>query len=65
MKTINSFSIGDRVDVNAEPDDLFLHNFTGTVIGFKDNFVQVKDQDDDVWDCEPDQLTLNSDTSVV
>lgn len=62
MKDIQDyFMVGSEVNVTARPDDMFNHDFTGTVIGYKDEFVQVRDQDDDVWDCEPSQLEFNTD----
>ena len=59
MKNIENtlFKIGDNVEVLANNDDIF-HDFIGTAIGFKENgIVQVRDQDDDVWDCSVNQCT--------
>jgi len=53
------FSIGDNVNVKQLPGDLFNHDFTGHVTGFKDVYIQVTDQDEDVWDCVPEQVTYN------
>jgi len=57
MKT---FKIG--TEVIAEPlDGDFLNEFQGVVIGYKQGgYIQVKDQDDNVWDCDASQLTLIS-----
>ncbi len=54
------FQIGDEVNVKSRGDDLF-HDFTGRVTGHKNGFVQVTDQDDDVWDCDPEQVSHCSD----
>lgn len=58
MKTVHDFQPGDRVNVVPRNNDLFAWEWTGTVIGYaQDNtFVQVRDQDDDVFDCDPEQL---------
>ncbi len=62
MKDIEDiFGIGDEVNVTARPDDLFNHDFTGYVIGHRNGYVQVKDQDDDVWECDAEQLSHCSD----
>lgn len=52
--------IGDTVDVTARNGDYFDHDFTGTVIGIQaDGIIAVADQDDDVWDCDPEQVQLS------
>jgi len=52
------FSIGDEVEVIANINDIFC-DFMGTVIGIKgNNIIQVRDQDDDVFDVDADQCTL-------
>jgi hypothetical protein len=49
------FEIGDIVDVIANKDDIF-NDFFGRVIGYKEEgIVQVKDQDDNVWDVGENQ----------
>ena len=52
------FDAGDMVEVLANVDDIF-NDFCGTVIGYKgnpdDGIVQVRDQDDDVWDVGENQ----------
>lgn len=55
------FGIGTTVNVKAHPTDDVFNDFTGTVTGYKDQFVQVRDQDDNVWDCDPEQLKFNTD----
>ena len=60
--TFDMFRLGDTV--NAEPKDGdFSHEFTGTVVGkhIVTGLIQVRDQDDDVFDCEPCQLSFNTD----
>ncbi len=51
----NTFAIGNEVTATPKDGD-FAHEFTGIVVGFRDDFVLVKDQDDDVFCCEPCQL---------
>ena len=51
------FHIGDFVDVEGWKDEV-LHDFQGYVVGFKDTFIQVRDQDDNVFDCEYNQCTI-------
>ena len=54
-----SFEVGERVIVipSDEPYDLIRNEFMGTVVGIKDaSLVQVKDADDEVFDCDPIQL---------
>lgn len=49
------FEKGDEVHVLANKDDNF-NDFFGTVIGYKsEGIVQVKDQDDNVWDVGENQ----------
>ncbi len=57
MKNIENtlFKIGDNVEVLANNGDMF-YDFVGTVIGFQENgIVKVRDQDDDVWNCNENQ----------
>ena len=49
------FPIGSEVTATPLDGD-FASEFTGTVIGYKDNYIQVQDQDDNVFDCELSQL---------
>ena len=56
--TQDMFPIGTPVNVEAMPDDMFLHEFAGHVTGHNKEFVQVTDQDGDVWDCVPGQLSI-------
>ena len=49
--------------VNVEPSDS-NEEFTGRVVGFKKPFVQVQDEDGDVYDIELDQLSYNSDEEM-
>ena len=59
-KTLDMFGVGNVVNAHPKNGD-FDHTFTGIVIGHKQGFVQVRDQDGDVFDCEPDQLSFNTD----
>ena len=54
------FSIGSAVDATPKNGD-FSHEFRGTVIGYKGEYIQVQDQDGDVFDCELYQLELVDD----
>ena len=47
---------GDTVNVDATDDNV---EFTGTVIGFKDEFVQVEDQESNVFDMLPTELEVD------
>jgi hypothetical protein len=47
-----TFLVGDKVDVDALAGGN-SNEFTGTVISVKDGLIFVRDQDDNVWDCEP------------
>jgi len=48
--------VGLTVDVTPNENDIFhgyiSYAFRGTVIGIKEGFFQVKDQDDNVYDVE-------------
>jgi hypothetical protein len=56
--TIDDFIENDIVDVYPTSSDDFF-DFTGKIIGFRNNLVQVKDQDDDVFEVEPHQCRLS------
>jgi hypothetical protein len=54
--TGSMFEQGDRVEVLANKDDIY-NDFIGTVCGFREEgIVQVRDQEDNVWDCGENQL---------
>jgi hypothetical protein len=57
---LSDFTLGDRVFVTPSNDGSDPQNeFQGSVVGFKGGlYVQVRDQDDDVFDCDPSQLQL-------
>jgi ribosomal protein L21E len=61
--TLEDFGVGDHVNVESHPDDIF-HDFTGTVVEVNNEYIIVEDQDGDRWDCEPQQLSHNSDEHV-
>ena len=50
------FSVGSCVTAHPMPNDLFDHSFDGVVTGYHGEFIIVKDQDDDCFDCEASQL---------
>jgi hypothetical protein len=52
----NNFQVGDQVFVIATNEDLFYHDFQGVVVGERNGFIQVRDQDDDVWEVNPLQV---------
>lgn len=52
---------GCMVNVERWDDDQFAHDFTGSVIGYHNGLVTVRDQDGDCWDCDPDQIRFNTD----
>lgn len=52
-----SFPFG--ATVNATPKDGDFENpFTGKVVGYRNGLIQVQDMDDDVFECEAEQLSL-------
>ena len=58
---VECYGKGNRVNVEYRDGDLFTHNFTGTVVGIKDNEVVVEDQDGDCWQVDADQVSFCSD----
>jgi len=54
------FQLGDRVFVTPSNDGSDPQNeFQGVVCGFKGgSYVQVRDQEDNVFDCDPSQLQV-------
>jgi hypothetical protein len=59
--TIEDFGKGNQVNVERRDGDQFNNDFTGTIIGIHHGVATVEDQDGDCWDCDPEQLTFNSD----
>ena len=53
----NKFPVGAEVDAKPKDND-FAHEFTGHVISHNKGYIQVRDQENNVFDCDPDQLTL-------
>lgn len=55
-----NFTLGDRVLVTPSDDGSDPQNeFQGSVVGFKGGmYVQVRDQEDNVFDCDPSQLQV-------
>jgi hypothetical protein len=56
--------IGKTVNVKRLTGDVFSHDFTGSIVGHRENLISVSDQDGDVWDVEVNQLSENSDEYV-
>lgn len=52
-----NFPIGSSVIATPKDGD-FEHEFTGTVISHNKGFIQVIDGDENVYDCDEDQLKL-------
>lgn len=51
------FKVGDSVMVVPKTSDgACMTEFDGTVCGFKGSLIQVKDQDDNVFDCDPEEV---------
>jgi len=56
---VPSFQPGDRVLVIPSNDGSDPQNeFQGVVVGFKGNLIQVRDQEDNVFDCDPEQVHI-------
>jgi hypothetical protein len=50
---------GDNVIVpDPEDDDVHAHSFQGTVVGFRNGYAQVQDQEENVFEIEPDRLKI-------
>ena len=60
VKIPTSFKVGEKVFVttNNDPSSLVFCEFGGRIVGFKENgnIIQVKDQHDDVFDCDASQV---------
>jgi len=52
----DSYNIGDRVSVEVWPNDVFNEDFDGIVVDISENVLTVRDQDNDVWDVEYEQV---------
>ena len=60
--TVNDIEVGKQYNVHKRDEyDLFNHTFVGTVLHVGRFSVSVEDQDGDIFDVEPDQLTVNTD----
>ena len=54
-----NFQPGDRVLVIPSNDGSDPQNeFQGVVVGFKGTLIQVRDQEDNVFDCDPEQVHI-------
>lgn len=49
--------MGKTVTVTPNTNDIFTHEFVGTVIGLRNGAVQVRDQDDEVFEVEFSQIS--------
>jgi len=62
MKDSNGIELKETQLVEVpEPnshDDIHQHAFMGAVIGFRGEYVQVADQMDDIFEIEPERLTV-------
>jgi hypothetical protein len=58
--TLEDFGIGDQVNVEAMENDAF-NDFTGRIIGRRGNFFVIEDQEEEAWDCLPEQVSVNTD----
>ena len=52
----DTYNIGDRVNVEVWPSDVFNEDFDGIVVDISENVLTVRDQDGDVWDVEFEQV---------
>jgi len=52
----DTYNIGDRVSVEVWPNDVFNEDFDGIVVDISENVLTVRDQDNDVWDVEYEQV---------
>ena len=52
--------VGETVNVEARQNDLFMNDFQGYCIGVRNGFLQVRDADDDVWEVETTQCTVDN-----
>ena len=52
----DTYNIGDRVSVEVWPGDVFNEDFDGFVVGISKNYLTVRDQDNDAWDVEFEQV---------
>jgi hypothetical protein len=50
--------VGENVLVYPNESDDFYNEFEGNVIGVRNGFLQVKDQDDDVFEVEVSQVSI-------
>ncbi len=60
MKLKSIYEVKEGRVVMAYPKNGdFGFEFMGTVVGFKnEKYIQVKDQEDNVFDCDPDQVEV-------
>ena len=54
---LNQF-VDMEVEVERKPNDLFNFDFVGVCIGVRNDTLQVRDADDNVWEVDADQVSL-------
>ena len=64
MYLLDDYFEGDIVDVYPMTDDDF-YDFTGTIVGFKNGLITVKDSDDDIYHVEARQCRLSESDDAV
>ena len=57
----DKYPIGMLVNVKNNPE---CQNFTGIVVEHRGDFITVRDQDDDCWDCLENEISLCSDEDM-
>ena len=62
---MDKFNKGDTVDVRPTQNDLFEHEWTGKVIGYRMGYVVVIDQDGNAFDCSEEQLVIWDNTADI
>ena len=62
--TIDQYELNDIVDVTPTKSDDFWE-FTGHIVGFDKNLIQVIDQEGDTFDVDVSQIELSSEDFCV
>lgn len=52
----DTYNIGDRVYVEVWPNDIFNEDFDGIVVDISKDGLTVRDQNNDVWNVEFEQV---------
>lgn len=56
---MNEFNIDDEVVATPTEHNDFEFEFVGVIVGYRGDYICVRDQNGDVFDCSPDQLVKN------